>query len=239
LLKIAKLKRSGFGMTVTNLANSVWRTSLALAASFAGGFAAQYLFSGLPVLAGQAYPERIVARRFVMVDSGGKVLAALQTEAGRSGLVFYDRNGQPRAALGIEGQSSGFTLFDGRGKPRITTALTSTGEPLVSLYDGDGLNRGELHIDRGGAPALAMRDARGQTRLLLGITPGGLAGIALYDQEGKDRGELRVARDGGALLSFHGGFGETLLAVGAEQSKPGIALYNRDGKLVAGLPQAR
>ncbi len=223
-------------MSTSKFWTSVLYATLALAGSFAGGLVAQHAWPAASALAAQTYPRRVIAQSFIMVDRQGKPLAALETEEGRSGLVFYHTDGRRRAVLGVESHGSGLTLYDQQGKPRLTIAVTTEGAPVLALYDGNGLNRGELHLGRDGAPALVLYDRGGKTRAIMGITSKDSAALALYDKNGQDRSELRIAPDGEPLLSFYGPLGELRLAVGMQAARSGVALYNRGGKLVAGLP---
>ena len=91
--------------------------------------------------AGKQVPVAKVLRaeRFEVVDSSGKVRAALETlPDGSPGLTLRDKDGQMRAGLLLSNGSPGLSLWGKDGKGGAMLAVRADGSPELALYDKDG-----------------------------------------------------------------------------------------------------
>ena len=69
--------------------------------------------------------EVIRARRFEVVDGGGKIRAVLGAQSETAGLMLLDGSGQNVAELAVSDDIGGttLTLYDLRGSPRASIDL--------------------------------------------------------------------------------------------------------------------
>jgi len=115
--------------------------------------------------AGKQVPVAKVLRaeRFEVVDSSGKVRAALETlPDGSPGLTLRDKDGQMRAWLSLLPDGSpGLTLRDKDGQMRAGLLL-SNGSPGLSLWGKDGKGGAMLAVRADGSPELALYDKDGR-----------------------------------------------------------------------------
>ncbi len=139
----------------------------------------------------QKVPEEIRARRFVLEDERGKVLALLgrvtlphdvfpQLPGKRDltpALVLFDAEKRVRALLGVDGGGDAdLTLYAGKDKSRASLKVFPSGTAAFYLAGRDGIDRAWFEVS-GDNPALVFRDASKRQRLVLG-------GFTLHYQTG-------------------------------------------------------
>jgi hypothetical protein len=153
---------------------------LALAAGFAGGFAATKFLPSEP--AGQEGDAKrggvVVAREFHLVDEGGRDrwVLALSRE-GEPSITFVNRAGWAPMAMGVNQD----------GLPYLNMVLepSKKGGPSVVLMDSQMRSRALLGLGEDGEPSLSMLDNEGRRRLVLGIGEPRTGSLLLLDKEGK------------------------------------------------------
>ena len=123
-------------------------------------------------------------------DENGKERAELTVAAdGRAALGFYDTAGNQRVVVG-DGASSqsqaGIGVFSADGNQVASLSSTASGEVNITLYDNKtGFALAGLGLAADGAPALVLFDQNGRDRAELHVNSSGKPGLALADENGK------------------------------------------------------
>ena len=148
--------------------------------------------------------EVIRARRFEVVDGGGKVRAILGAQDESSGLMLLDDNGQSVAELAVSDElgSTTLSMYDLRGSLRASIDLDHSGSPNLALYDLAGELRVSLGIADGNAPVLDVSGPYGEARMSLEVDEDGLPSFVLMDGNGNDRVSIHVDRRGNPAIEF-------------------------------------
>ncbi len=130
-------------------------------------------------------------------DENGKERSELRVAAdGTSSLAFYDSAGNQRVVVG-DGASSqseaGIGVFSAQGTQVAILSSSASGEVNMTLYDNKtGAAPAGLGEAADGAPALVLFDQNGKDRAELHVNSAGKPGLALADENGKSIAGLPV-----------------------------------------------
>jgi hypothetical protein len=139
-------------------------------------------------------------------------------------IVLTDAAGAERGALAVEADgTAGLRLRDAAGAERLAV-LVSSGGPQLALSDPDRKLAAKLLVE-GGVPRLALADRTGADRLWIALRLGSPA-VQFLDPAG-------VARAG--LVTMNDDTGIAVVS-GADGAKPGLALYDKDRRIVWSAP---
>lgn len=138
--------------------------------------------------------------------------------------VLADPAGVERGALGVEADGTvALRLRDASGAERLAALVEGNG-PSVSLFEPDRKLAARLLVE-GGVPRLALADRSGSDRLWIALRLGSPA-IQFLSPDG-------VARCG--LVTMNDDSGIAIVS-GATGAIPGLALYDKDRKIVWSAP---
>ncbi|HLK84917.1 MAG TPA: hypothetical protein VKT27_00295 [Candidatus Binataceae bacterium] len=187
-------------------------------AAFGGLLSGHLWSSASPAWAAAHRARTVTAEKFQMVDSSGKQRGLMHvTESGMAVLSLNDTAGVDRAELrvGSDG-SAGLGFFDSTGRKVAIFGEAADGRAGVRLFGKDGKETAGFGSTPTGESAVTLFDANtGRARIGLGVAAKGEPALILFDQSGADRAELSLRSDG----------------------RPGLALANGQGKVIAGLPE--
>jgi hypothetical protein len=183
------------------------------------------------------------ARRFEVVDAGGKLRATLgvfpQQDAylgEAAGLLLNDATGKVQAGLSVfsRGSSASLSFLDAAGKPRVNLRVAE-GASILHLSDAAGKPRLNLDV-LAGVPSLRLLDATGEIRAELETEGDGNSGFALFDAAGKLRANLGLSPDGRGGLSLFDAESKPRASLSLdEKGHPGLLLKDAAGKARAML----
>ncbi len=139
-------------------------------------------------------------------------------------IVLTDAAGAPRATLAVDPDgAAALRLLDAKGQERLAAVVTGE-TPSLSLTGQDGKSAAKLTVDSG-VPRFALADAAGHDRLWVALRLGSPA-IQFLTPDG-------AARSGFATMNGDSG---VVVISGADGKTPGIALYDKDRKIVWSAP---
>jgi hypothetical protein len=168
-------------VNVENLQRSLARTRLALVlvAVVLGAWIlapqAMRAARAQGILAADASPEELRARRFVLTDASGRA----------RGTWSVDGAGVTR-----------LLLRDAAGVPRVRLSVLESGSPGLALADDGGHNRLVLGLLADRSSSLVIADPAGATRVVLGLAPDDGATLVFADPSGRTRAGLGVDTQG-------------------------------------------
>jgi len=158
---------------------------LTLTGGFLGGVLATQFAPGVASAARRTHA--VSAEEFTLLDHQGKQRAIMKTTGGGAALDFYDQNGQRRVMIG-EGPSgrNGVAIYSAGGKQIASLTVADDNQASLTLYDASsGRARAGLGVAKDGSPAIVLFDKNGKDRAEMHVNPSGKAGIALADETGK------------------------------------------------------
>jgi hypothetical protein len=141
-----------------------------------------------------AVAEVVRARRFEVVDAGGKMRALLTLRDGNPSLMFSDAAGEVRVHLTLLDGNPSLSFSDAAGKSRVELSVFE-GHPHLVFYDAAGKVRADLSVFDGN-PSLELSDKAGVSRAVLGatslntiktgeVTTRPESSLVLFDKDGK------------------------------------------------------
>jgi hypothetical protein len=188
----------------------------------------------------QTIPEEIRARRFVLVDGGGKARAELTVGPDdMTRLTLYDLAGRRRAELGVHVLDAGMpalSLYDEKGKEGALLAVVEASAPMLALTGEKSVlsvNRDEgkptAQLDVGSG-SMSFYDRDQKARVILGVGAAGWPGLTVYDKDQRPRVVFGEKPDGSTGLSFVGRSGARVSAGFVQGRFPVLTLHDEDGK---------
>jgi len=147
-----------------------------------------------------------------------------EKELRASRIVLADAGGAERAALGVDADGTvGLRLRDAVGSERLSAVVSASG-PALALFEADRKVSAKLLVE-GSVPRLALSDHNGADRLWIALRLGSPA-VQFLDPGG-------VARCGLVTMNEDSGIA---VVSGATGATPGLALYDKDRKVVWSAP---
>ena len=138
--------------------------------------------------------------------------------------VLTDPAGAERGALGVEADGTvALRLRDASGAERLAALVDANG-PSVGLFEPDRKMAARLLVE-GGVPRLTLSDRTGSDRLWIALRLGSPA-IQFLSPDGVARCGLVTMNDDTGLAVVSGADGKT----------PGLALYDKERKIVWSAP---
>jgi hypothetical protein len=139
-------------------------------------------------------------------------------------IVLTDPAGAERGALGVEADGTAALRFrDASGSERLAALVAASG-PSIALFEPNRKLAAKLLVE-GGVPRLALSDRTGSDRLWIALRLGSPA-VQFLGPDG-------VARCG--LVTMNDDTGIAVVS-GASGAVPGLALYDKDRKVVWSAP---
>ncbi len=189
----------------------------------------------------RAQQDTIVARRFVLVDSSGSILATFGgSNEMRCSLEMRGSNDSLRARIGLmRDDSPEIALYDHRGMVRLSAGFVQdrTTNLIFKGARGQPRFRIETRDDRyvdAQQTALTLFDREGNHRASLSVQPLE-ASFRLHDAQARRRCLLTSGLWGDSMLEFRGGAGDRIAWFGSKRGKPEIRFIHGDS-LVWGAP---
>jgi hypothetical protein len=155
-----------------------------------------------------------------LVGAGSKADKELRA----SRIVLTDSAGAERGTLGVEADgAAALRLRDASGSERLAVLVAASG-PSIALFEPDRKLAAKLLVE-GSVPRLALSDRTGSDRLWIAMRMGSPA-VQFLGPDG-------VARSG--LVTMNDDTGIAVVS-GASGATPGLALYDKDRKVVWSAP---
>ncbi len=224
-----------------------------LAASFAGGAAAQLSTAGGARAQGAA--GVVTATQVNLVDDAGRLRGVLagSDPGGLASITLHDRAGRARSTLAVEPDGTPLLQLHGPGGETRLRATVRGGDALIVVgpeAEGQGLfgavqgrpiltlgdgarTRLQMHLNGDGLPRLALADGAGRESASLAVGGDDMPQLAL-SAAGRRRALLTAV--GNATVLNLGDAAATRLVAGvAEDGAPSIIFLDGQGSFVASL----
>ncbi len=189
---------------------------------------------------GEELQKVVRGERFELVDSTGRVCAALGVDKGQPSLKLFDQNDTERVSLGVSAESGqpALKLCDQNGEVRASLKLDTSGQSKLGLADQNGKVRAHLGVDAGGKAGLMLWDENGKILAVLGTNDVGLPGLQLYS--GNDlpaRANLVLVDNGQPRLVLQDQNGKPRVnLVLSESGQPRLALGDEHNRTIWSAP---
>lgn len=129
----------------------------------------------------------LTANEFRLVDTAGRVRAALHCDDGNMGLCLFDSRGELRVLLDVDNNDcAGIGIYDENGAPALGMATKNKG-PHFCIFDKNGFSRILLNIDEENRSGLAMFDSAGVQRHEIAVETTSFSNSFIEDEDGKIR----------------------------------------------------
>lgn len=139
------------------------------------------------VLPGDAYPETVRAKEFVLLDGAGAERGTWTVDdAGSARFHLRDQEGVARMRLSVlDTGSPGMSLRDEQGRAQVVLAALPSQSGSLAFADHGGTTRVVLGMAQDDGATLVFADARGETRAGIGVTATGEPTFVLLESEGE------------------------------------------------------
>ncbi len=199
-------------------------------------------------------PKVVRAQTFELTDPAGKTRAWLGvSDDGTTLLKLLDKEGKPKVLVGSNGE---IKVLDAAGNARVT-AGTVEGDYGIAVFDSKGTIRADVRVDSEDNPLVTVRDSTGGERgtlLTLEDEPffilndgkedgaklalhveGSLPMLSLWDTAGKARASYSLMEGGAPLLQMTNADGKILAQISTGGEQPNLILESQQSNMAAFL----
>jgi hypothetical protein len=184
------------------------------------GFFMQAMALGSPV------SEKLVAKRFELVDENGNVRGGLSFAEDGPVVFFNDKEGVVRAYLGVNNTGPVLAFRGSKSEPQLVANANSKGEATLGFFAGHKSHRLILSYLPTRGPVLSLFDENNTPKVFIGVGSGKPT-ITLLENGKRPAIAMLAGKDRGSLLGIWDSQGKPQALMGLINDVPMLYLYQK------------